>query len=122
MGVPQRHSFPRKHGPSPFPNFWLPTLDLLETAQDGENQAGILKLLGWKLLLTTKINALFLLGLQPPAPRHGKTSGGRDLGKLCCLLHPYPVAGIFTPTVGPGTYSPFEPMEIIKRSPFWVCF
>lgn len=121
MGVPRRHSFPRKHGPSPFPNLWPPTLDLLETAWNRENQAGILKLLGWKLLLITKINALFLLGLQPPDPRHGKKSGGRDLEKLCCLLHPYPVAGIPTPTVGPGTYGSFELMEIIKRSPFWEC-
>ena len=51
----------------------------LEPAWGWRRQAGVLKLLGWKVLLAVKINTLVLLGLHPPASRPWRK---RDEGTL----------------------------------------
>ena len=72
-------SVPSKHNslgspdllPSPI---WPPhphPMHELEPSRGCRRQTGVLKLLGWKLLLTTKMNTLVLLSLHPWTPGLG---------------------------------------------------
>lgn len=99
---------------------------LLEPARDQRKSNRCLKLLlGWKLLPATKTNSPDLLGLYAPALGALEEEQGVSLAPSFCDRNSYPQSWISPhgSFVLRATQAPSGRggMEIVKRSPSWVC-